>query len=431
MQVSVESIGTLARRMQVQVPAERVAQEVSSRLKSLSRTARLKGFRPGKAPMTVIERQFGPQVRREVIGDLLQSSFAEAVTEHRLAPAGSPRIEPQSLGEGEDLKYVATFEVYPEIALAPIEALAVDRSVAEVTESDVDAMIERLRTQQTRYQAVNRPAATGDRITIAFAGTIDGAAFNGGQADDVGFVLGEGKMLPEFETGLVGASAGETRAIELDFPADYRVTDLAGKHAVFQVTVANVEEGSLPALDEEFCKAFGVTEGGIEKLREEVTANMRRELGQVLRNRNRAEVLEKLLQANPLELPSALVEAQVRELQVDAMRRAGIKDPAKAPAPQPFLEPARRRVALGLLFAELIKREKLTADPQRVEQRLEELAVGYGDPETLKRAYRHNADAMRQVEGLAVEDQAVEWILEHARVSEKHMTFKELMNFGG
>ncbi len=431
MQVSVESIGTLARRMQVQVPADRVAQEVSSRLKSLSRTARLKGFRPGKAPMTVIERQFGPQVRREVIGDLLQSSFAEAVTEHRLAPAGSPRIEPQSLGEGEDLKYVATFEVYPEIALAPIEALTVERSVAEVTEADVDAMIERLRTQQTRYGAVSRPAATGDRITIGFAGTIDGAAFNGSQADNVAFVLGEGKMLPEFETGLVGAAAGETRAIELDFPADYRVAEIAGKHAVFQVTVASVEEPSLPALDEEFCKAFGVTEGGLAKLREEVTGNMRRELSQTLRNRNRAEVLEKLLQANPIELPNALVEAEVRDLQVDAMRRAGIKDPAQAPAPQPFVEPARRRVALGLLLAELIKREKLGADPLRVEQRLDELATGYGDPETLKRAYRQNADAMRQLEGLAVEDQAVEWILEHAKVSEKHMTFKELMNFGG
>ena len=295
MQVSVESIGTLARRMQVQVPAERVAQEITARLKNLSRTARLKGFRPGKAPMTVIERQFGPQVRREVIGDLLQSSFAEAVTQHQLAPAGSPRIEPQSLGEGEDLKYVATFEVYPEIALAPIDALSVERSVAEVTDADVDAMIERLRAQQTRYHAVDRPAASGDRVTIGFAGTIDGAAFNGSQADNVGFVLGEGKMLPEFETGLVGASAGEERTIELDFPADYRATELAGKHAVFKVTVASVEEASLPALDEEFCKAFGVTEGGIAKLREEVTGNMRRELDQALRNRNRTEVLEKLL----------------------------------------------------------------------------------------------------------------------------------------
>ncbi len=431
MQVSVESIGTLARRMQVQVPADRVAQEVSARLKHLSRTARLKGFRPGKAPLTVIERQFGPQVRREVIGDLLQSSFAEAVTQQQLAPAGSPRIEPQSLGEGEDLKYVATFEVYPQIALAPVETLTVERAVAEVTEADVDAMIERLRTQQTRYQAVNRPAATGDRITIGFAGTIDGAAFTGGQADNVPFVLGEGKMLPEFETGLLGAAAGEERTIDLDFPADYRATELAGKHAVFKVTVASVEEASLPALDEAFCEAFGVTEGGIAKLREEVTGNMRRELEQALRNRNKAEVMEQLLQANPIELPNALVDAQVRDLQVDAMRRAGIKDPAQAPAPQPFVEPARRRVALGLLLGDLIKREHLVADPQRVEQRLDELAAGYGDPETLKRAYRQNAEAMRQVEGLAVEDQAVEWLLAHAQVHDKHWTFKELMNFGG
>ncbi len=430
MQVSVESIGTLARRMQVQVPAERVTQEVAARLKSLSRTARLKGFRPGKAPLTVIERQFGPQVRREVIGDLLQSSFAEAVSQHRLSPAGNPRIEPQNLNEGQDLKYVATFEVYPDIALQPIEALSVERTAAEVTEADVDAMIERLRKQQTRYQASDRAAAEGDRITIGFDGTIDGAAFNGGKADNVPFVLGEGKMLPEFETGLVGVSAGEERTIEIDFPADYRVAEIAGKHAVFKVTVASVEAASLPALDEEFCKGFGVAEGGVDKLRAEVAGNMRRELEQTLRNRNKAAVLDRLLEANPIELPTALVESQVRDMQVEAMRRAGIKDPAQAPAPQPFVEPARRRVALGLILAELIKREKLTAAPQRLEQRLDALAGGYGAPQALKRAYRQNAESMRQIEGLAIEDRAVDWILERAQVSEVRSTFKELMNFG-
>lgn len=430
MQVSVESIGTLARRMQVQVPAERVTQEVATRLKSLSRTARLNGFRPGKAPMTVIERQFGPQVRREVIGDLMQSSFLEAVSQQRLAPAGNPRIEPQSLDVGEDLRYVATFEVFPEIELKPIEDLQIERPSATVTETDIDAMLERLRRQQMRYQPVERAAATGDRVTVGFEGTIEGVAFAGGKADDVSFVLGEGKMLPEFESGLPGAVAGEEKSIELDFPADYRATELAGKHAVFKVRVGSVEEGVLPPIDEEFCKTFGVAEGGVEKLREEVSGNMRRELEQVLRNRTKAATLEKLLQANPLEVPSTLIENQVRDMQVEAMRRAGITDPAQAPSPQPFVEPARRRAALGLILGEIIKREKFIVESTRVERRLEEVAGGYGDPEAIKRAYRQNAEAMRQIEGLALEDQAVDWVLERARVSDVPSTFKELMNFG-
>ncbi|MDE2305292.1 MAG: trigger factor [Gammaproteobacteria bacterium] len=429
MQVSVESIGTLARRMQVQVPAERVSAEIAARLKTLSRTARLKGFRPGKAPMTVIERQFGPQVRSEVIGDLLRSSFAEAVTQQRLAPAGDPRIEPQSLGDNQDLRYVATFEVFPEVALRPVEELKIERPRAEVTEADIDAMIERLRKQQTRYEAAQRAAGEGDRVKVDFEGTIGGEPFAGGKAEGVAFVIGEGRMLPEFESGVIGAAAGEERAVELDFPADYRAAELAGKHAHFKVRVVSVEQPVVPELDEEFCKSFGVNEGGVAKLREEVAGNMRRELDQQLRNRAKAATLEKLLEANPIELPTALIDAQVREMQVDQMRRAGIKDPAQAPAPQPFVEPARRRAALGLLLAELIKREKLVADPQRVEQRLDEMVGGYGDPEALKRAYRQNAEAMRQIEGLALEDQAVEWILARAQVQESASTFKDLMNF--
>lgn len=431
MQVSVETIGTLGRRMQVQLPADRVTQEVASRLKTLSRTARLNGFRPGKAPMTVIQRQFGSQVRREVIGDLLQSSFAEAVTQERLAPAGNPRIEPQSLDEGQDLKYVATFEVFPEIALNPFESLQIERPTAEVTEADIDAMIERLRTQQTSYADVTRAAATADRVTVDFDGTIDGEAFAGGKAENVAFVLGEGKMLPEFERGVEGASAAEEKTVELDFPADYRATELAGKHAVFKVRVTGVAAPVLPELDDEFCKTFGVTEGGVAKLREEVAANMRRELEQALRNRVKSATLERLFEANPVELPGALLESAVRDMQVEAMRRAGIKDAAQAPSPQPFVEPARRRATLGLILGEVIKREGLAADPARIEQRLDEMTGGYGDPQAIKRAYRQNSDAMRQIENLVLEDQAVDLILARANVREVPSTFKELMNFGG
>jgi trigger factor len=431
MQVSVENIGKLQRRMQVQVPAERVAAEIAQRLKDLSRTARLKGFRPGKAPLKVIRQQFGPQVHREVIGELLQSSYAEAVTQNQLAPAGNPRIEPQSVDEGQDLRYVATFEVLPEVTLAPIDSLEVERTTAEVTSADTDAMIERLRKQQMKFADVTRAAQSGDRVTIDFEGKIDGVAFAGGKGDNIQIVLGEGRMLPDLEQGLIGASAGDSKDISVNFPPDYRATELAGKTAVFATTVKKVEEASLPEVNEEFCALFGVSEGGVEKLREDVTANMQRELNQVLRTRNKNAVLEKLYQVNPLELPQVLIESQVRDMQVEAMRRAGAKDASQAPDPQPYVEPARRRVALGLLLNDIIRRENLTVDRARVNERLDEMVGAYGDAETMKRAYLQNADAMRQVESLTLEDQTVDWILDHAKVTPKPSTFKELMNFEG
>jgi len=431
MQVSVESIGKLERRMQVQVPAERVNQEIAARLKNLSRTARLKGFRPGKAPLKVIRQQFGTQVHREVIGELLQSSYAEAVTQKQLSPAGSPRIEPQSMDEGQDLKYVATFEVFPEVVLQPIETLQVDRLTAEVTESDVDAMIERLRKQQMKYVAVSRPAAIGDKVTIDFEGTIDGVAFAGGKGQNIGIVLGEGRMLPQLEQGLIGATLNEKRDISVNFPADYRATELAGKLAIFATEVKAIEEPLLPAVDEEFCTAFGVTEGGVAKLREDVAANMRRELDQALRNRNKAAVMENLYAANPTDVPNVLIEGQIRDMQVEAMRRSGAKDPSQAPPREPLLEPARRRVTLGLLLNDVIRRENLVVDRTRVNERLDEMVSAYGDAAAMKRAYLQNADAMRQVESLALEDQAVDWILAHAKVREVVSTFKELMNFEG
>ena len=431
MQVSVESISKLERRMQVQVPAERVSQEVAARLQNLSRTARLKGFRPGKAPIKVIRQQFGMQVHREVIGELLQSSFAEAVTEKQLSPAGNPRIEPQSVGEGQDLRYVATFEVIPEVALQPMDTLELERVTSEVTESDIDAMIERLRRQQMKYSPVTRAAAGGDKVSIDFQGKIDGVEFAGGKGENVGVVLGEGRMLPELEQGLIGATAGEHRDISVSFPADYRATELAGKTAIFSTDIRTVEEPSLPEIDEEFCKSFGVTEGGIPKLREDVAANMRRELEQNLRTRNKTAVLEKLYQANPIDVPNAMLESQIRELQIESMRRAGTKDVSQAPPREPLVEPARRRVALGLIINDVIRRENIVLDPQRANSRLDEMVGAYGDAAALKRAYQQNADAMRQVESLALEDQVVDWILDHAKVRQKVSTFKELMNFEG
>ncbi|HWS68344.1 MAG TPA: trigger factor [Steroidobacteraceae bacterium] len=431
MQVSVESTGKLERRMQVQVPAERVSQEIASRLKQISRTARLNGFRPGKAPLTVIRQQFGPQVHREVIGELMQSSFSEAVTQNQLAPAGSPRIEPQSIGEGQDLTYVATFEVFPEVVLQPIDSLEIERVTAEVTESDVDAMIERLRKQQMKYTQVTRATLAGDKVTVDFEGSIDGVPFAGGKGENVAIVLGENRMLPQLEAGLIGAAPGEQRMVDVDFPPDYRATELAGKRANFKVDLKTVEEPRLPEVDAEFCEAFGVTEGGVEKLREDVVANMRRELDQTLRTRNKAAVMEKLHQANPIEVPNALLESQIRDMQIEAMRRAGTKDVAQAPPHGPLIEPARRRVALGLLFNDIIRRENIVLDPARASARLDETVGVYGDAAAMKRAYLQNPDAMRQVESLALEDQVVDWVLAHAKVHDKSSTFKELMNFEG
>jgi trigger factor len=431
MQVSVESISKLERRMQVAVPAERVVAEIAARLKNLSRTARLNGFRPGKAPLTVIRRQFGAQVHREVIGELLQSSFAEAVTEKKLSPAGNPRIEPQSMDEGQDLKYVATFEVFPEVALQPLDSLELERVTAEVTESDIDAMILRLRKQQMKFSPVPRAAATGDKVSIDFSGAIDGVEFAGGKGENIAIVVGEGRMLAELEQGLIGAAAGEHRDVEVNFPADYRATELAGKKAIFSADIKTVEEPTLPELDEEFCKSFGVAEGGVARLRDDVAANMRRELEQNLRNRNKTAVMEKLYQANPIDVPNALVESQIRDMQIETMRRTGAKDVSQAPPREPLVEPARRRVALGLLFNDVIRRENVILDPKRANARLDEMVGAYGDAAALKRAYQQNADAMRQVESLALEDQVVDWVLAHAKVHETVSSFKELMNFEG
>jgi len=431
MQVSVESTGKLERRMQVQVPAARVSAEIAARLKQLSRTARLNGFRPGKAPLTVIRRQFGPQVHREVIGELLQSSFSEAVSQEQLAPAGNPRIEPQTVEEGRDLTYVATFEVFPEVALQPLESLELERVTAAVTDADIDAMILRLRKQQMKFTPVSRAAALGDRAHVDFEGSIDGVPFAGGKGENIAIVLGENRMLPQLEAGLIGAMVGEEKAIDVDFPADYRATELAGKRASFKVTVKGVEEPTLPEVDEEFCNSFGVTEGGVERLREDVAANMRRELDQALRNRNKASVMEKLFQTNPIDVPNALLDSQIRDMQVEAMRRSGAKDASQVPPREALVEPARRRVALGLLFNDIIRREKIVLDPARSSARLDEMVGAYGDAAALKRAYLQNADAMRQVESLALEDQVVDWVLAHAKVHDRESTFKELMNFEG
>jgi trigger factor len=430
MQVSVETTGALERRMEVSVPRARIEQAIDERLKSVSRTAKLKGFRPGKVPLKVVRQQFGAQVRQEVLSDLMKSSFAEAVTQEKLNPAAGPRIEPLAVGPDEDLRYRAIFEVLPEIEIKDAEGIAVVRPVAEVAEADVDAMVANLREQRPRFEVVDRAAGEGDRVIMDFEGLVDGVAFEGSKGRDVTVLLGGGRMLKEFEAGVTGMKAGEQRTVEVPYPSDYHNPALAGRTAVFEVHMKKVEEKRLPDLDEEFCREYGVHEGGIEQLRREVRENMERELADNVRARLKQQLLDGLLKSNPVEVPQSFVDGQVREMQIEAARRMGATDASQLPPPDAFLEPARRRVALGLLVGELIRSRGIQIDRERVEARLADIASGYPDPEAVIKAYRQNADALRQVENIVLEDQAVDLLLEGAKVTDRAATFKEVMNFG-
>ena len=429
MQVSVESTGTLERRMEVQVPAEQIDKAVDERLQRLSRTVRLKGFRPGKVPVKVVRQQFGQQVRQEVLNDVVQSSFAEAVDQEKLTPAGGPRIEPINVGDG-DLKYRAVFEIVPQIELKGLETLPVERPVADVSEADIDAMIQNLREQKPTFTSVEREARDTDRVTIDFNGTIDGQPFEGGSGENIPIVLGAGRMLADFEAGLVGAKGGEQRTIKLTFPQNYGAQALAGKNAEFAVAVKSIEERHLPELDEEFCKLYGVEQGGIEQLRREVEENMRRELADAIRARLKKQVLDGLAAANAIELPKSMVDAQVRDMQIDAARRMGARDASQIPPPDAFQEAARRRVQLSLLVSEVIKNANIQVNQAQVQQRFQELAQQYPDALQAVEQYRTNPQMRRQMEAAVLEDQVVDWLLERARVTDKESSFKELMNFG-
>jgi trigger factor len=430
MQVSVESTGALERRMEVSVPKEQIEQAVDERLQKVSRTARLKGFRPGKAPIKVIRQQFGAQVRQEVLSDLMQQSFARAVTEARLTPAAGPRIEPVSSAPGEDLKYRAVFEVLPEIALANVDGLEIDRPVAEVGQADIEAMVQNLREQRPSFSEVERESRDGDRVTMDFKGLINGKAFEGSTGDDVAVILGAGRMLKDFEAGILGVKAGEQKQISVPYPAEYHNKDLAGQTADFTVQVKKVEEKQLPPLDDAFCREYGVTEGGIERLLAEVADNMRRELADNIRTRVKQQLFDRFLAGNPVDVPNALVQQQVRDMQMDTARRMGAKEAAQMPPAEPFIEPARRRVALGMLVNELVKTRNLQLDRSKVDARLADLAATYPDPDAIIGAYRQNPEAMRQVEGMVLEDQVVDYLLARAKVNDQPSTFKELMNFG-
>jgi trigger factor len=430
MQVSVSTVSGLERRLEVAVPAARLTGEIESRLKQLARTARLKGFRPGKAPMPVVRQQFSQQVQSEVVGDLLRETYSEAITSQKLRPATDPKIEQISAEPGADMRYVALLEVMPEITLKSLGDLALERPTAEITDSDQTAMIEAMRRQRPDYVAVEREAGQGDQVTVDFEGRIDGETFPGGTANDIPFVIGQGRMLKEFEDGVRGAKAGEARSVTVNFPADYGSPAVAGKTAIFSVTVTKVEEQKLPEVDDAFCAAFGVNEGGIEALKTEMLESMKRELAKAIQGKVRTQVFDKLLDANPIEVPRGMVAETVQSMQLDFARRMGLKDASQLPNPESLQEPARRRVALGLLVGEVIRAGNLKVERERVTAKLNELVGDHPSADELRRQYLQNAEAMRQIESQALEEQVVDYVLTQANVSDKAYSFSELTGFG-
>lgn len=431
MQVSLTATKGLERRLEVAVPAQRVDEEVTERLKQISRTARLKGFRPGKAPLPVIQKQYGEQVHAEVVGDLMRATFAEAVTQEKLQPAAGPRIEPLAVQPGADLKYAAVFEVLPEVKVKPVAGLKIEKPVVEISEADVDAMVESMRKQRPVFTAVERAARETDRVTIDYHMHADDGAEHAHKHDhDVHFIVGEGRVVPQLDAAVRGLKAGESRGISMPLPEDPAAPKLAGRSAEMHFTVKKVEEQSLPPADESFFQAFGVKEGGLETLRREVRESMAREVENLTRERLRSQVMDALYRDNPLELPRALVEEQVQQLQLDIGRRMGARDVSQLPAREPLEEPARRRVALGLLMSELIRSQDLKADREKVLARLNEMASSYPNADEVRRSYLQNPEALRQIESAVLESEALDWVLGQAILTDKSVSFAELTGFG-
>jgi len=428
MQVSVEAAAGLERRMRVQVPAERIEQEVAVRLDKVRRTAKLQGFRPGKIPAKVIRQRFGSQVRQEVLQDILQSSYSEAVEQEQLKPAGGPNIEPESLEAGKDLAYTAVFEVLPEVEVSGLEDIELVVPEAVVADGDIDDMIEQLRAQRAEWVEVERAAGEGDQVTVDFVGTLKGEPFEGGSAEDFAVVLGAGQMLDDFEAGLKGVKAGEEKSFKVAFPKDYHAESLAGAKAEFAVTVKQVDEQVLPEVDAEFVRAYGIESGEMADLREDIAKNMARELDAKLKAEVKRQAMEGLAQQNPVEVPAVLIKEEAHSMQHEAMQRMGIKDHDAAPPEDTFREAAEQRVRLGLLLNALIREQGLQVDRERVTSKVDELVAPYDNPEQIRSMYLQNPQFLGQVENVVLEEQVVEWIQTQAKTRAEKVTFRELMD---
>jgi trigger factor len=426
--ISVEAAEGLKRQITVRVPNAEIDREVDQRLRQLGRTAKLKGFRPGKVPARVVRKRYGGQVRQEVVGDIIRSSFSHAVTQKQLNPAGGPSIEPLGAPDDAHFAYRATFEVYPEVALGDLGKLSFETPEVAIGDADVDRMIERLRRQKGTWQAVERAAAEGDRVVIDFLGKIGKEPFEGGEGKGVKVVLGAGQVIADFEQALTGVKAGDEKTAKVKFPKDYSAEQLAGKRASFDITVHRVDELELPEVDDEFIAAFGVAEGGVDAFRADVRKNMQRELDERVRAESKSNVLDALHDAHAIELPGTLVDQEIHALQHEAMRRMGIDDHSQAPSAATFRPMAEKRVRLSLLVQELIESQKIELDRARVDARVHELAVPYENPEEAAQLYRGNRELMTQVESSVLEEQVVDFLIETGQARKKQLAFDDFMH---
>ncbi len=432
MQANLERLSELERRLSVTLPVSDIASEVESRLKRLTRTVKMQGFRPGKVPLKVVARQYGPQVRQEVLGDAMQKSFGDAVREQNLRVAGYPRFEPKPLNEqSAEFQYIAVFEVYPEVSVGDLSQAAISRPVFEVGEAEVDKTIEIMRKQRAVFDAVDRPAQTGDRVTIDFRGTLDGAEYPGSSAKGHAVVLGENRMLPDFEAQVIGLKRGESRAFDLRFPDDYHGKDVAGKTAQFEVTVGEVAAPRLPEVDAEFAKVLGVEAGDIATMRAEVRLNLEREVKARLKNRVKDQVMQALLDSTRIEAPKGLVQLEIQRMEAAArqdlaQRGVRVKEGTALPV-EMFEAPAQRRVNLGLILAELVKIHGLYAKPEQVRALVEEQAQSYERPEEVIRWFYAAPERLRDIESAVMEENVVARVLSIARLQDQAVNFDELM----
>ncbi|WP_407330927.1 trigger factor [Enterovibrio sp. 27052020O] len=429
MQVTVETTEGLQRHLNITVPAANIEDAVTKELRNIAKNRRFDGFRKGKVPLKMVSRMYGKAVRNDVMGEVMQRHFIEAIIKEKINPAGAPTFTPVDTEEGKDLVFKASFEVYPEIELKDLDKVEVVKPLAEVKDEDVAEMIETLRKQQASWADVDTAAQADSRVTIDFIGSIDGEEFEGGKAEGFALVMGQNRMIPGFEDGIVGKKAGEEFTIEVNFPEDYHAENLKGKAAKFEIKLHKVEAQELPELTEEFVARFGVEDGGVEGLKAEVRKNMERELKQAVKNRIKEQVIDGLVEKNDIDVPAALIDQEVNVLRQQAVQRFGgnMENAPELPR-ELFEEQAKRRVVVGLLLGEVIKTEELKADEDRVKALIEEMASAYEDPSEVVSYYAKDQRLMENMRNVALEEQAIDALLAKAQVSEKEQAFSELMN---
>lgn len=429
MQVSVETTQGLGRRVTITVPAADIQTAVDSELKKAAKTVRIDGFRKGHVPMSMVKQRYGMSVLNDVLGDLMSRNFINAIIENKVNPVGAPDYKPEQYKEGEDFVYSVEFEVFPEIELKGLESIEVVKPVVTVKDEDVDNMLETLRKQQAEWKDKDGEVAAEDRVTVDFNGSIDGEEFEGGKAEDFVLAMGQGRMIPGFEEGVIGHKAGEEFTIDVTFPEDYHAENLKGKKAQFAINLKKVEERELPELTEEFIKRFGIADGSVDGLRAEVRKNMERELKNAISTRVKTQVIDGLVKANEVDVPAAAVDSEIEVLQRQAAQRFGGDEKQALQLPRElFEEQAKRRVIVGLLLGEVINSNELKAEDERVNTLIDEMASAYEDPSEVVEFYNKNEQLMNNIRNLALEEQAVEKILANAKVTEKETNFTELMN---